>query len=155
MVTSISWPIAETTGSREPTIARATTSSLNVQRSSRLPPPRATMIRSAPATRLASAIAATTSAAAPAPWTRLGAIRISLARQRRPMTWSRSRTAAPVGLVTTTIRRGKRGRGRFRAGSNSPSAASRATVWRNASSSAPIPSGSIRRITTWYSPRGA
>ena len=69
IVTSTSWPIAETTGSRDATIARATTSSLNAQRSSRLPPPRATMIRSAPATRLASASAAATSSAAPGPWT--------------------------------------------------------------------------------------
>ena len=35
-------------------MARATASSLNVQRSSRLPPPRAMMMTSAPATRLAS-----------------------------------------------------------------------------------------------------
>ena len=47
-VTSISWPTAETTGRREPAMARATISSLNAQRSSADPPPRATMIRSAP-----------------------------------------------------------------------------------------------------------
>ena len=35
-----------------------------------------------------------------------------------------SRSAAPVGDVTTPIRRGKRGSGRLRAGANSPSAAS-------------------------------
>ena len=35
-----------------------------------------------------------------------GAMRISAHFQRRPVTWSTSRTAAPVGLVTITIRRG-------------------------------------------------
>ena len=61
---------------------------------------------------------------------------------------------AHVAAHTTTIRLGKRGKGRLRSGSNSPSAASRATVWRKASSRAPTPSGSIRRTVSWYSPRG-
>src|SRR5436305_1122560 len=39
MVTSTSWPTALTVGTGQPTSARATTSSLNAHRSSRLPPP--------------------------------------------------------------------------------------------------------------------
>src|SRR5262249_4501 len=39
---SCSWPTAETTGTRDPAIARTTASSLQGSRSSKLPPPRAT-----------------------------------------------------------------------------------------------------------------
>ena len=48
----------------------------------------------------------------------------------------KSRTAAPVGLVTNAIRRGKAGSGRFRSGANKPSAASFSWSCRNFSSSA-------------------
>ena len=63
--------------------------------------------------------------------------------------------AAPVGLVTTPIRRTKRGSGRFRAGSNSPSLASFSRSCRRANSRAPIPLGSICSMINWYLPRGA
>ena len=45
-------------------------------------------------------------------------------RQRRRTTSRKSRMAAPLGLVTNAIRRGKRGSGLFRRASNKPSAAS-------------------------------
>ncbi len=52
MVTSLSWPTAETTGMRQSAMARATASSLKVQRSSSEPPPRATIATSAQSERL-------------------------------------------------------------------------------------------------------
>src|SRR5260221_13275687 len=45
-VVSVSWPTAEISGIAEAAAARTTISSLNAIRSSRLPPPRATMRRS-------------------------------------------------------------------------------------------------------------
>ena len=51
MVTSVSWPTAEMTGTGDAAIARATTSSLKAQRSSIDPPPRPTMMTSTPGTR--------------------------------------------------------------------------------------------------------
>ena len=45
-VQSVSWPTAEISGMSDAATARASASSLKPQRSSRLPPPRATMIRS-------------------------------------------------------------------------------------------------------------
>ena len=56
--------------------------------------------------------------------------------------------AAPVGLVTSAIRRGNRGSGRFRPASNSPSAASLSCICRNASSSGPTPSGTSSSMTS-------
>ena len=52
MVTSVSWPTAETTGTGQAAMARATASSLKVQRSSSEPPPRATITSSAQSERL-------------------------------------------------------------------------------------------------------
>ena len=46
MVKSISCPTADTTGMADSKIARATASSLNAHKSSRLPPPRVTKIKS-------------------------------------------------------------------------------------------------------------
>ena len=75
---SISCPTALTTGTAEAAIARATLSSLNSQRSSRLPPPRVTTITSTAPTPSplaeSSAIAVAISAAAPFPWTRTGSM---------------------------------------------------------------------------------
>jgi len=51
IVTSVSWPTAETTGTGTRAIARATISSLNAQRSSIEPPPRPTITTSTPGTR--------------------------------------------------------------------------------------------------------
>ena len=72
---------AVATAQRRMTIARATISSLNSHKSSMLPPPRATTIRSrdcqlsfgVASSRIATAI----SRAAPVPWTRTGLIKIS------------------------------------------------------------------------------
>ena len=47
MVKSVSWPMAETTGSAEAAMARARASSLKPARSSMEPPPRAMRMRSA------------------------------------------------------------------------------------------------------------
>ncbi len=149
-VTSISWPTAETTGIREAQIARTTTSSLKAHRSSRLPPPRVTTRQSISiGRRLTVSIAAAISWAAPSPCTRLGTTSTSAPRQRRPSICRKSWMAAPLGLVTTAIRRAKRGRGRFRSGRNNPSRASRARSCRRASSRAPIPFGSTCSITNW------
>ena len=49
---------------------------------------------------------------------------------------------APLGEVTTPIRRGKKGRGRLRSGANSPSAASLRFSSSKASASRPAPAGS-------------
>ena len=45
--------------------------------------------------------------------------------QRRRATWRKSRTAAPLGLVTKAMQHGNAGSGRLRAGSNNPSTARR------------------------------
>ena len=55
-----------------------------------------------------------------------------------------SRITAPVGEVTMPIRCGSAGSGRFRAASNSPSAASFFFNCSKASCSAPCPCGSMR-----------
>ncbi|OGK90114.1 MAG: hypothetical protein A2W08_12195 [Candidatus Rokubacteria bacterium RBG_16_73_20] len=75
--------------------------------------------------------------------------------KRRPITRSMSRSAAPLGEVTIPIVRGNRGSARLRAGSNNPSAPSRALSCSNASWSAPSPRGSSSSTTSWYSPRCA
>jgi hypothetical protein len=61
-----------------------------------------------------------------------------------------SRITAPVGLVITPITAGLDGSGRLRAGSNSPSAASRAFSRSNWASRAPMPAGSMVSMTIWY-----
>ena len=58
------------------------------------------------------------------------------------------RVLAPVGEVTTPIRRGRNGNGRLRAWSNRPSAASRALSCSKASWSAPTPFGSAYSTIT-------
>src|SRR5579871_5394840 len=57
IVMSVSWPTAEITGTEQAAIARATDSVLNVQRSSREPPPRPTINTSAQPVRLKYSIA--------------------------------------------------------------------------------------------------
>ena len=61
---------------------------------------------------------------------------------------------APVGELTTPIRRGSIGSGRLRAGSKSPSFSSFALRSSNACWSEPLPSGSRTCAESWYSPRG-
>ena len=72
IVTSVSWPTAEITGTGDRAIARATISSLNAQRSSIDPPPRPTMTTSTPGTRAIAAAPRAISSAAPSPCTRAG-----------------------------------------------------------------------------------
>ena len=62
---------------------------------------------------------------------------------RRARTWLTSRQTAPDGLVMTAIVRGRDGRGRFRALSNSPSASSRAFNASKRSARSPTPAGWI------------
>ena len=52
MVTSVSCPMAEMTGTEQAAMARATASSLNVHKSSSDPPPRATITTSGQRVRL-------------------------------------------------------------------------------------------------------
>ncbi len=75
--------------------------------------------------------------AAPSPCTRTGQTRTSATGQRRPRISSMSRIAAPVGLVTSAMRRGKRGRGRLRSVAKYPSRASFSRNFLRARSCAP------------------
>ena len=61
--------------------------------------------------------------------------------QRRARTWQMSCQTAPLGLVTTAIVVGRGGSGRFRARSNSPSAARRALSSSKRSARSPWPAG--------------
>ena len=109
IVTSVSWPTAEITGIFDAAIARATASSLNAQRSSSDPPPRATTITSRSPRRFSVPSAWAISPAAVSPWTRTGHTRTWRPAKRRVTTRRKSRTAAPVGDVTSPTRRGQRG----------------------------------------------
>ena len=132
-----------TTGTVDAAIARATTSSLNAQRSSREPPPRPTITTSTSASRFRSSMPAAISRAAPRPCTRTGRITTAAAAQRRPSTVRMSWIAAPWSAVTIPTARGQRGSGRLRASAKSPSAPSLAFSCSKASVSAPRPRGSI------------
>jgi len=111
-VTSVSWPTAEIRGIAEAAAARTTISSLKAHRSSRLPPPRATISTSGrgngppEGSALKPAMAAAISSAAPSPWTRAG--QISTRRGKRSARRCRiSRMTAPVGEVTTPMTSGR------------------------------------------------
>ena len=154
-VVSVSCPTAEISGISEEAAARTTISSLNAIKSSRLPPPRATMIRSGRGTapsrgrRLKPAIAAATCAAAPSPCTATG--QISTRRGKRSASRCRmSRITAPVGEVTTPITAGRYGSFCLRSAANSPSAASRRRRSSSILSKAPTPANSIVSMTSWY-----
>src|SRR3990170_3600493 len=69
IVTSVSWPTAATTGTREAAIARASPSSLNAHRSSEDPPPRTRRITSTPPRSLSLLIPAARLAGAASPCT--------------------------------------------------------------------------------------
>ena len=124
-VVSVSWPTAEISGMVEAAAARTTISSLKAQRSSRLPPPRATISTSGRGTgpstgrRLKPAIAAATSPAALSPCTATG--QTSTRRGKRSARRCRmSRITAPDGEVTTPITSGRNGSGRLRSGRTGP-----------------------------------
>ena len=142
MVKSVSWPTPAITGTREATMARATTSSLNAQRSSIEPPPRATMMTSTSSTRASASRARAMSAAAPSPCTRVSRTRTLARGTRANSTFRMSRTAAPSSDVTTPMRRGKGGSARLRCGSKRPSRPSRAFISSKAACRAPRPRGS-------------
>jgi len=121
---SCSWPTAETTGVGHPATARTTRSSLNGRRSSKLPPPRASTITSISGAAQTASSASTIAAAARGPCTYVSATRTQAGGKRVAIAVSTSRFAAASFPVTSPIRRGKRGSGRLRAASKSPSAAS-------------------------------
>jgi hypothetical protein len=72
MVTSVSWPTAETTGTEQAAMARATASSLKAHRSSSDPPPRATITTSGQPDWLKYSSARQISPAAASPCTCVG-----------------------------------------------------------------------------------
>ena len=154
-VQSVSWPTAEITGMCEAATARTTTSSLKPHRSSRLPPPRATISTSgrgigpSGSSALKPATAAATSAPAVSPWTRTGQT-TTCRGKRSEMRWTMSRITAPVGEVTTPMTRGMKGRSCLREASNRPSAASRRRRSSKSAISAPAPAGSRLSMTIWY-----
>jgi hypothetical protein len=65
-----------------------------------------------------------------------------------------SLSTAPVGEVTTPIRRGSIGSGRLRDGAKRPSFSSFSFSSSYACCSEPLPSGSITCTEIWYEPRG-
>ena len=135
--------------------ARTTISSLKPHRSSRLPPPRATMRMSGRAKRppgrnaLKPAIAAATSAAQVSPCTRTGHTMTRVGK-RSLNPCSMSRMTAPVGEVMMPTRRGRYGRGFLRVSSNRPSAANLRLRSSMSAISAPTPAGSRLSMTIWY-----
>ena len=159
IVKSISCPTADTTGTETSAIVRATISSLNSHKSSRLPPPRATTTRSRGANRslgvASSRIATAISCAAPLPWTRTGLIKICNHGARRRRTLRISRIAAPPGEVTMPMRRGNFGSDRFRSGANKPSASSLRLSASNRACNTPSPRGCRICTLSWYWPRAS
>ena len=112
MVQSVSCPTAEMSGMVLAATARATISSLKPHRSSRLPPPRATMMRSGRGTEaptinpLKPWMAAAISTAQVSPCTRTG--QTSTWQGKRSASLCKmSRITAPVGEVTTPTMRGR------------------------------------------------
>ena len=93
-------------------------------------------------------------AAAPSPCTRQPATRTRAPGKRPCTTRRKSCSAAPEVLVATPMRAGRKGSGRFRAWSRSPSAASLSRSCWSASARAPAPRGSTSWTTSWYRPRG-
>ncbi len=153
-VVSVSWPTAETSGMPLSAAARTTASSLKPQRSSRLPPPRATIStsgRGMPAigNALKPRMPAATSAGLVSPCTRTGQTS-TCSGKRSAMRWMMSRMTAPVGEVTTPTTAGMKGRSCLRAGSKSPSAARRLRRSSSCASSAPTPAGSRLSMISWY-----
>ena len=123
------------------------------QRSSRDPPPRAT--RTTSTRPWTAARAARRLAGASGPWTRDGATTTSARGKRRRRTTRTSWITAPASEVTTPIRRGNAGRGRFLDSSKRPSAARRRRVVWKAAQNAPTPAGVRALTTSWTSPRRA
>ena len=106
--TSTSCPTAEITGTGQAARTRASRSSSKSASSSCEPPPRVTTTRSTRA-RQSALTAEITVAAAPSPCTRQGATSTGIDGNRPWSTRRKSRSAAPVGLVATPMRRGRNG----------------------------------------------
>ena len=117
---SCSWPTAETTGTGHDATARTSRSSLNGSRSSKLPPPRATTTTSTSGPAHTRASASTTAAAARGPCTSASATSTRAAGKRAEIVASTSRLAAASLPVTSPIRRGSTGSGRFRSARTAP-----------------------------------
>ena len=156
-VVSVSCPTALISGIGLSAAARTTISSLKAIRSSRLPPPRATMMTSGriPAGRVAKPrMAAAICSAAPAPCTGTGQSRMRRGK-RRAMVVRMSWMTAPRSLETTPMVTGSSGRARFRSGANRPSSSRRFRSASIRASRAPSPAYSSRSITSWYLERSA
>ena len=141
--------------------ARTTTSSLNAQRSSSEPPPRARMTTST-ARPLTGSVqrpirrsARTIESGAPGPWTRHALTTMRASGQRRAMTSRMSWRTAPESDVQIPIVRGYGGSGRFRLASKSPSAARRALSASSRRASSPMPTGWSESTYSWYVPWGS
>ena len=124
MVVSVSWPTPETTGSRtgpdgagEPLVVEGH----QVLQGAAAPDQQHHL---GAVHRLGPLQGQNQGLTAPSPCTVAGESTRSTQGARRPTTVRTSRSAAPLREVTTTTRRGRSGRGRFRASSKSPSAAS-------------------------------
>ncbi len=134
--------------------ARTTASSLKAMRSSRLPPPRATISTSGCGSSggraLNPAMAAAIFSAAPSPCTGTGQSRIGRGN-RLAMVVLISCNTAPWAEVTTPTTRGSIGSGRRRSNSPSPCNFTRSASMR--ASSAPAPAYSSRSTMSWYSER--
>ena len=148
MVKSISWPTPTITGVSMAARARATTSSLNDQRSSKEPPPRVSIRRSHSCLASARRNVRAIWSAAPSPCTGVGYTRTGTAGKRRASTVKTSRTAAPLGDVRIPIRSGSCGRLRLRSASNNPSAASFFFSSSNRRRNSPSPASSRYSTTS-------
>ena len=131
-VQSSSCPTAETIGVTQAAVARTTPSSEKPMRSSKLPPPRATMITSTSGSASSRWIAAMTSAGHCAPctcaWTTLN----RTAGQRRLTFVITSPSARACGAHTSPMHAGNSGSGTLFSASNSPSPLSRlrsSSIW--------------------------
>ena len=143
MVTSVSCPTAETTGTEQAAMARATASVVErpqvFQRAAAAapqspgPPRRAAEVLDAAAHFLHRAFAL---------HQRGKEADVQAGESGGERIWIISAMTAPRGDVTMPIRRGKRGRGRLRSASKSPSANSFFLSCSKASCSAPRPCGS-------------
>ena len=120
-VQSSSCPIAETIGLRHAAVARTTFSSEKPMRSSKLPPPRATMMTSTLGSSSSLRIAWTTSGGHCAPWTCTCSITKSTAGQRRFTLVMTSPSARAWGAQIRPMQRGNSGSGILFSVSNRPS----------------------------------
>ena len=139
---SCSCPTADTTGTGQSATARTTRSSENGSRSSKLPPPRASTITSAPRRqRSPIAVAIATVRAGPARTSRRR--RCCAGGKRCTICVSTSRFAAASLPVTSPIRRGIARQRALRSAAKRPSAASFRFSRSSAARCAPRPKRSI------------